>query len=369
MRGLLARHTTWRDLGFAGVFAALAVAETLIVSTAPHAGLRALMAALTCGGLALRRRHPLAAATVVATGLAAESMLLESPDEVGVLLATALASFSLAAYAPTRDLVAGGVLLAMALAVAIVLDPSDSAVNVLPTLMLFLAVPAVIGRSVGRRQRQIDGLEAERIRLEAEAREAVDRERQRIARELHDVVSHAVTLIAVQAEAGSTLLESDPAAARRSLESIGDVSREALGELHRLLALLGGEQDDPPEAGLGRIDALLAGARAAGLRVDADLAVAGSLPAAVDRCAYRIVQEGLTNALRHSAGGAVDLRIDADARRLHVRLDSSGSRHTSAYGGTGRGLAGLGERVAMLGGTLTAGPHANGFRLDAEIPT
>jgi signal transduction histidine kinase len=360
----LGRHTTSRDVALAVVLALGAVAETVLVSQAPHPGLRALVAASTCAALAFRRRQPLATATAVSLGLAGESLFLESPDEVGVLLATVVASFSLAAYAERRDVVVGGVLLAMALSMAVALDPSDSPVNILPTLMLFLGAPAGLGLGVGRRQHRIDELERDQRR---ETAVAVERERARIARELHDVVAHAVTLIAVQAEAGATLSERDPAAARRSLLAIGDVSRDALDELHRLLALLATEEESPEELGIAALAALVAGVRSAGLEVRADLSSVGPLPAEVERCVYRVVQEGLTNALRHSSGGEAEVRLASEAGWVTVVVASTGVSHASSYGGGGRGLAGLRERVEALGGSLVAGPHDGGFRIEATL--
>ncbi|QSF56494.1 sensor histidine kinase [Nocardioides sp. zg-1228] len=362
------RHTSGGDVALAALLALGAAVETLLVSQADHAPARAALAVATCGALAFRRRHPLGTATAVSVGLAVESVALESPDEVGVLLATVVASYSLAAYATRRDGVVGGVLLAMALAMAIALDPSDSPVNILPTLMLFLAVPAALGLAVGRRQRRIDELEREQREATAAA---VQRERARIARELHDVVAHAVTLIAVQAEAGATVAEGDPAAARRSLLAIGDVSREALEELHRLLGLLSTEDETgaaPDDLGPGSLEALAAGVRAAGLAVRTDLAPLPVLPPDVGRCVHRVVQEGLTNALRHSSGELAEVRIDVVAEELRVVVDSTGRRHASSYGGSGRGLAGLRERVEALGGELAAGPREGGFVVEARLP-
>ena len=282
-----------------------------------------------------------------------------------MLLATVVASFSLTAYASRRDSAVGGVLLAMALSMAIALDPSDSPVNILPTLMLFLGVPAALGLAVGRRQVRIDELEHEQQHAAAAA---VERERARIARELHDVVAHAVTLIAVQAEAGATLAERDAAAARRALLAIGDVSRDALGELHRLLALLADEEETPDDLGIASLGALIAGVQSAGLVVRAEVPALEAMPAEVEHCVYRVVQEGLTNALRHSSGGTARVRLATAAGTLTVAVDSTGTSHTSSYGGGGRGLVGLRDRVESLGGRLVATPREGGFVVEATLP-
>jgi signal transduction histidine kinase len=365
------RHTTPVDLAVACGFALFAAVETLLVTDAPDSALRAVLAAATMAGLALRRRHALVSALMVAVGLVTESLVTESADEVAVLVGVVLASFSVAAYASTRDTLIGAVVLSMAVSIAISVDPSDSVSNIPPTLLLFVVTPAVIGATVHRKQRDIATLQLEAESLAREAEAAVDAERRRIARELHDVVSHAVTLVAVQAEAGQATLDSDPAATRRSLAAIADVSREALAELDRMLALL--REEAPPadeDTGLARVDALVEGARSAGLTVS--LRRTGEprpVPAAVDRCAYRVVQEGLTNALRHSAGGTATVTLHHDPHAVRIDVDTSGRRHRSAYGGTGRGLDGLRERVAALGGRLAAGPTPEGgFSLTAVLP-
>lgn len=354
-------------LGFAG----FAVFETLTVTEAPMPELRAAMAAATMFGLTFRRRLPLSAAAIVAVGMMTEAVFLESADEVSVLLGVVVAAFSVAAYAPLRDAIIGAALLSMAIATAISADPSDSTSNIVPTLLLFVVVPGVLGITVHQRQREVAVLQLETEALTREADAAVDAERRRIARELHDVVSHAVTLIAVQAEAGQAVIDRDPDAARRSLASIGEVSREALDELGRLLALLRDQDSDAPaEAGMARLPALVEGARAAGLTVIVrEDGVRRPLPPAADHCAYRVVQEGLTNALRHASGVKVTVRLSYDVDVIRLQVDSSGRKHTSAYGGTGRGLAGLRERVLGLGGTLEADPTPAGdFGLRATLP-
>jgi signal transduction histidine kinase len=256
----------------------------------------------------------------------------------------------------------------MALVVTIAVDPSDSVSNIPLSVLLFVLVPFGLGTALQHRRRDVAELTLRADALQLEADGAVDAERRRIARELHDVVSHAVTLIAVQAEAGQSVIDSDPAAARRSLASIGQVSREAIDELSRLLAVLD-EQAPSSEAGLAGLPALVAGVQATGLRVELD---AGgdvrALDPAVDRCAYRVVQEGLTNALRHTAGGHVHVRVTHSAEALDIEVRSQGRPHTSSYGGTGRGLLGLRERVLALGGTLETGPRGGAFVVRAVLP-
>lgn len=367
VRGL----TTPLDAVLALVIGSAAVVETLGNADAPHPELRALVAAVAASSLALRRTLPTSAAALFGAAMATESLALESPDEAGVLLACLVVSYSVAVHAPRREAALGGLLLVMSLAITIAYDPSDSVSNIPLSALLFIGLPFGLGTIVRRRQQDIAALTLETESLAREADSAVEAERRRIARELHDVVSHAVTLIAVQAEAGQTLIDDDPAAAKQSLNAIGQVSREALDELARLLTVL---RDDPgvgDEPGLDRLSSLVDGARAAGLVVTVSQdGRPDRMDAAVDACAFRVVQEGLTNALRHSGNAKVDLHI-AHGPELVVTIRSTGRRpHTSAYGGTGRGLGGLRERVATLGGTIETGGRADGtFELSATIPT
>ena len=140
----------------------------------------------------------------------------------------------------------------------------------------------------------------------------------------------------------------------------------ALAVLWDLLAV---DPDGPgPDGEHVSLDALVAGVRAAGVAVDLREATSGALPPAVERCVHRIVQEGLTNALRHSSGESVGVRVDEADGEVSVAVDSTGERHLSSYGGSGRGLAGLRDRVEALGGELSAGPRDGGFVLSARLP-
>lgn len=358
------------DAALAVGLAALAAAETLATSdTAP--GVRAAMAAGTVLGLAVRTTHPLAACLWIAAGVMAETLAIDSPDVVGVLLAVVVAAYSGFAHAPVRRALPAVAVLAASALTSVALDSSGTQDDLLATLLLFFVVPCGLGWGVRSRSERIRLLERERLVIEREAATAAATaaaaERQRIARELHDVVSHAVTLVAVQAEAGQAVLDTDPAAARRALAAIGTASRDALGELHRMLGLL----DDSPEGGgLARLPGLVEGARAAGL----DLAVsttgaAGPLPEDVDRCAFRVLQEGVTNVLRHAGEPAAELRVAHSGDAVEVVVRSTGRRdRLSAYGGAGRGLEGLRERVEGLGGRLWSEPTDDGFVLGARLP-
>ena len=355
------------DLALAILLVVLVVWETLSITGAPHPALRAGLAALAVSSVAVRRVHPTAAAAVFSLGITAESVATESPDEGGILLAILLVAYAVGSHLPRREALSSAALIAMALTVTIATDPSDSVSNIPLSIVLFVVLPFAIGYVIRRRANDVAALTRQAARLRGEADRAVDAERRRIARELHDVVSHAVTLIAVQAEAGQAVIDDDPAAATRSLAAIGQVSREALDELARLLAVLD-EQTATSESGLEALPALVAGVQATGLHVELHEGGPRTLDPAVDRCAYRIVQEALTNALRHTAGGRVTVRVAHAADTVDVEIRSEGRPHTSSYGGTGRGLAGLGERVLALGGTLETGPRDGAFVVRAVLP-
>lgn len=332
---------------------------------------RLLLGCLAVLGLLLRTRRPLASSLVISAAVAAESVLAESPDEIPVLLAIIVSVFSVTAHGPSRLFAGGLAALAAAMTIAIATDPSDDLTNLVPTLALFLLLPAGLGLGFRRRGEDLRLMRARTMAAEQDAvraaEVAVEAERRRLARELHDVVSHAVTLIAVQAEAGRSLLDRDPEGARRSLEAISVTSRDALAELQSLLTLLH-EVDGTSGAGLADLPALLAGLRAAGARVDVEGEAPPRLPHAVDHCAYRVVQEGLTNALRHCRNPEVTVTIEQDSETVAISIVSRGRVHQSSYGGSGRGIAGLEARVHEFGGELQSGMEDERFVLRARLP-
>jgi signal transduction histidine kinase len=370
-RAWLRRLTSPRDVGLVLCLVTAAVVE---IASAPASSpiTRSAYAVAAIGGLLVRRTFPLFAVGIVSIAVVLESLLLESPEEVGVLLAVIVSAFSLAAYAPSRDTVIGTAVVSMAVAVAVATDPSDSVSNILPTLLLFVGLPVGLGLTVHRRQRDLAALQLAAVASADEAAEAVEAERRRIARELHDVVSHAVTLVAVQAEAGQSVIARDPAAAGRSLAAIADASRDALIELDRMLHVLRDADGTrvETEAGLERVPALVEGARSAGLSVE--VVREGDpvpLAAGAEACAFRVVQEGLTNALRHAPSSTVLIRLEHSPAGLGIAVETTGRRRASSYGGGGRGLAGLRERVVSLGGSLETAAAQNGdFTLRVSLP-
>jgi len=219
-----------------------------------------------------------------------------------------------------------------------------------------------------------------RVAISEEARRAVSEEQARIARELHDVIAHSVSVIVVQAAAADDVFDERPDQARAALRSIEHAGRDALGELRRLLSAVQAADPRGPQPGLDRLDELAAPLRAGGL----DVVVRregepAALPAGVDLSAYRIVQEALTNTLRHARATSAEVVVtyEDDAVEVDVRddgraaADGSGGTHSPSGSGTsGRGLVGMRERAALVGGTLEAGPQpGGGYRVHARLPT
>ena len=214
---------------------------------------------------------------------------------------------------------------------------------------------------------------AERDR-ERDTRRQVDAERLRIARELHDVVAHNISLINVQATMGVHLMDERPQDAAAALGAIKSASKQALGELRRILDVLRQPDEDEPTApapGLSQLDGLVTTTRQAGLPVVVEMSgPRADLPATVDVAAYRIVQESLTNALRYAGGADTRVHVSYRGDWLNLLIEDDGPDHpTQSAAGSGHGIAGMRERAAAVGGTLRAGPGDHGgFTVTAQLP-
>ncbi|MFI7500886.1 sensor histidine kinase [Streptomyces sp. NPDC049687] len=210
----------------------------------------------------------------------------------------------------------------------------------------------------------------ERAERAQAARRRADEERLRIARELHDVLAHSLSVIHVQAGVGLALLDADPEQARTALTTIKSASKEALGEVRQVLDSLRTPGDAPraPVPGLDRLPELVEQAARAGLTVQVE-GQAPRLPPGTDLAAFRIVQEALTNVVRHSGSRHARVRLDRAGGTLRLRIDDDGPATGADAGGSGNGLAGMRERAAALGGTIEAGPRPDGgFRVLAVLP-
>ncbi len=213
------------------------------------------------------------------------------------------------------------------------------------------------------------GREARRARAEAEAEAVVEQERVRIARDMHDVVAHSLAVVIAQADGARYAAASDPDAAGAALGTIATTARAALADVRMLLTQLRHSQGEGPQPSLADVEGLYAQVRAAGvdLRVDVDPVAPGEPPAAVQLAVYRILQEALTNALRHGSGGCVDVRLAwrADAVEIEVRNPRAA---TAVPGPAGHGLIGMRERAQLVGGMLEASPEGDAFVVRARIP-
>nr|WP_107428499.1 sensor histidine kinase [Streptomyces sp. CB02058] len=232
-------------------------------------------------------------------------------------------------------------------------------------------VAAIVAAAELLRVRREQWAAARAERAAAEKRRA-DEERLRMARELHDVLAHSISVINVQAGVGLALLDTDPEQARTALTTIKSASKEALGEVRQVLENLRTPGDAPrsPAPGLDRLPELVDQAAGAGLTVTVERdGTPGPLPPGTDLAAFRIVQEALTNVVRHSGSRTALVRITHGGSHLGLSVDDEGPATGGDAGGSGNGLIGMRERAAALGGTIDAGPRTDGgFRVTAELP-
>lgn len=358
-RGIVRTIRPWQwDLALALTLAAVSSVEISRSEDIDEPWL-AGAATLACTlGLVARRRHPVALAVGIAAALSLTAVRAQPLESVGILVAVVVAAYSLAVERPIRPATAAACLLAGGVSLSILRDPSDSAWNIPPTLFLFVAVPFAAGLAVRAQSRRA-------------TREALALERARIARELHDVVAHGVSLIALQADAAAAALEHDPARAAAPVDAIALTARTSLAELRRLLALVRAPDDDDPRAprpGVARLPELVEGVRRAGLVVD--LRVEGrpaDLAPGIDLTVFRVAQEALTNALRHSATANVSVTLRYRAGDVEVEVVDDGRPQPTS--GEGFGLVGMRERVGLYGGRLEAGPRSGGgYRVLATVP-
>jgi signal transduction histidine kinase len=351
--------------------------------------------ALTVAPLAFRRIYPIITFWVI---LAA---IIATPGNTHTAITFAsviFAAYCAVAYSPFRRLALLGVLAAALIVTAAYPNTAPPVPERLGALLVLLPTVAVgIAIRVWRRRA---GESAERLRRaeaehEAETLRAVALERARIASEMHDVVTHNVSVMVVQAGAARRVLDSSPGDAREALLAVEASGRTAMAELRHLLGLLApsgeaetavpGDADDAvltPQPGVARIPALLARVCGAGmpveLSVDAPAGTPQALPPGVDLAAFRVVQEGLTNVMKHAGPARTLVRLEYRPRDLLITVSDDGPPPGSAPAATGtragpgpggRGLIGLRERIAVYGGDLDAGPRpGGGWRLTARIP-
>ncbi|MEV5988419.1 sensor histidine kinase [Streptomyces sp. NPDC052051] len=386
------RHPTWVDSFWAVVLFGLScVGVTNVNGASDHHGTRVgglAISAVLSVVVALRRRMPEKMLLVaVATGVA--QVVLDEQSMIAdfamlVIIYTVAATGS--RWASRVGLIGG----LAAGTISQVRWPQDASVAGNVAIALFQTVPFalawVLGDSLRTRRAYLAQLEERASRLEkereAQAKVAVAAERARIARELHDVVAHNVSVMVVQADGAAYVLDAAPDQAKKALETISGTGRQALAEMRRLLGVLRtGEHKEAgeyvPQPDVEQIDDLVEQCRSAGLPVD--FRVEGTprpLPSGVELTAYRIVQEALTNTRKHggpNTGASVRLVYFDDGLGLLVEDDGKGAPHElyeeGGADGQGHGLIGMRERVGMVGGTLDAGPRpGGGFRISALLP-
>jgi len=367
----------WTDVALALAIGTFAILGTqLAAQTQPERRMldAAGIALLASGAAALvvRRRYPVAA-LCVAEASALLYWLLDYPRGP-VILAVAVAVFT-AAMAGRRA-VAWAALLIWFAAIALLphlrgneAAPSTPVMVALAGWMVVLATAAEVVRF--RREREVAAL---RTRLEEERRRASD-ERVRIARELHDVLAHGISVINVQAAVALHLIEERPEQARIALTAIKDVSKDALRELRSVLDVLRCGDEEPvraPTPSLTYLEDLVSRAATGGLQIRTE--ITGSLdrlPAGVDLAAFRILQEALTNVIRHAGPACATVRVTRGEHDLVLEVDDDGGNAAPATSsdGVGSGIKGMQERASALGGVVEVGPRAEGgFRVSARLP-
>jgi signal transduction histidine kinase len=332
---------------------------------------------LACSlALVWRRRAPLAVLAFVYTSSSLLYLAVGAPEALGTFLPPLLALYSVGRYSEARSLVLAGPLALIGTALH---ELQDSQFRLSGPAIFFWALLAAawpLGRAFRQRERAVDALsrQADELRheREADARAAVAAERARIARELHDVVGHGVSIIVLQLVAALGMLDNgDLSAARQRLLATERSSRQTLAEMRRLLGLL--DDDDAvslaPQPGLAELERLVADTRTAGVEVE--LVVSGDrieLPAGLELAAYRVAQEALTNVIKHARPATACVRLVYGPSELVVDVADDGDGPPGSLDG-GRGLAGMRERVALYAGELTVGVRPKGgFGVCARFP-
>jgi signal transduction histidine kinase len=370
------------DRGVVGGLIAIDVTAQVVargddgVASAPMGVAAVVCAVLSAVVLLGRRSRPIT--TLVACGIAAVVCAAIVPpglftQQTGITII--LSAYAIGAWSDKRVASVAVPLAVLALLVLGVRDDGSDLVQALTVGLAAVALPWMAGRAARSRRRYVEEVERRLVAAEAErderARRAVRDERTHIARELHDVVAHHVSLIGVQAGAARTSLDHSPEATRSALLAIEESSRTAVGEMGTLLGALRDDEgtgDRSPLPSITDLGELVAGFRAAGLGVDLTVSGDRDLPPALGLVCYRIVEESLTNVTRHSAARTAAVTIVAGAEEVRVTVADAGPSSGSPAG-TGRGLVGLAERVALFGGHHHAGPTPDGgFAVVVTLP-
>ena len=359
------------DVALAGAFVALTVAEAVTLSGTAQATKLWAFSVPALATLVVRRQYPLLVACIVTN----VNFVVNARNEFTTVLSLVLVAFTVGHETrPPRSYF--GLVLVLVPFLANVAR-SESVPSDIAAALVFLVGPWVVGTQTRMRADRAEAAESRAAQLEREqelhAALVAAAERTRIARELHDIVSHSISVIAIQLQAVRRRLGPANEAEAADLAQVEATARQALNEMRRLFGVLRAEGEQPalaPQPGLSQLDALVAGARGGG--VDVRLVVEGDpkpLPPGIDLAAYRIAQEGLTNALRHSGASKVTVAVRHQPDSLQVEVHDNG-RGLQRTKNPGHGLVGVRERVALYGGTVEVanGPDS-GVTLTATLPT
>jgi signal transduction histidine kinase len=330
---------------------------------------------LTTLPLAARRRYPLLTFVVV---VCAAQFVREDATWI-TLLAYVIAAYSAIAYSRYRVQAIAGLVLAAVLA-GVAFRHADPALPAWSGPFFVLLVAGVLASFVRFWQRRLKASQRRFTELQQDqeeaTRRAVEEERARIAAELHDVVTHNVSVMVIQTGAARKVMDAEPELSKQAMLEVEASGRAAMSELRHVMGLLSASDDERPDGlepqpGLEQLDALVERVRAAGMTVSVAMSPPpGPLPPGVELTAYRVVQEALTNTIKHASGAAASVTIGHDGDRLEIEVtDTGGEPGAGTRTGDGRGLIGLRERLAVYGGTLEAGPRiGGGYRIRARIP-
>ena len=327
--------------------------------------------------LLARRRFPFGAPLALGAAVFLASFVDKSlvPFDFVIFLAGCAAAFLVALLPNSRQAVAGLAMVIGVNAIVVHNDPRGQPGQIL-FLSLIFAIVWTVGFTLGRQFKEAAEAKERATRAETEreerARLAVAEERARIARELHDVVGHSVSVMTVQASGVRRLLRPDQEREREALLIVERTGREALAEMRRMVGVLRRPEEAPalaPQPSLEHLDRLVEQAREAGLPVDLRIeGEARELPAGVDLTAYRLVQEGLTNALKHARASRAEVLVNYRDGEIEVTVSDNGTGVGNGDG-SGHGLVGMRERVSVYGGELQAGPQPEGgYQLRATLP-
>ena len=329
-----------------------------------------VLATASAAAFVLRRRRPILLFLLAVVAVLGGALATHVSATVLLCAGYAIGAWS------TRLVAGGAVVAVVAVLAGIGVGSDEGALNGVAAAAVVM-LPPVVGYALRTRRLYVEEVEARlesaELRREDRARQAVLSERNRIARELHDVVAHHVSLMGVRAGAARTSLATDPAAAEDALLAIEDSSRQAVAELRELLGALRDGDDLTelgPQPGLRDLDELASGYGSAGLDVRLDVdGDTGPVDPLNGLTVYRVVEEALTNVTRHSEAAHADVTVAIEANRLRVRVQDPGpARDAPTTDGTGSGLIGMRERVLLAGGSIETGPSGDGFAVSAEIP-